>query len=64
MLNNYCTFYNNTVKLEICIYLYGNSGIISKSYIIFNNSPNDEVVTVWVGNHFLKECIFDQNQDI
>ena len=47
-----------------CIYLYGNSGTISKSNIILNNSPtNYGVVTLWVGNYILKECIFDQNKN-
>ena len=49
---NYCTFYNNTVSSYICIYLWGNSGNISKSYIIINNSPtNYGVVTLWEGNY-------------
>ena len=64
MFSNYCTFYNNTVSSDRCIYLQGNSGTISKSNIILNNSPtNYGVVTLWVGNYILKECIFDQNKD-
>ena len=62
---NYCTFYNNTVRDYICIYLYGYSGTISKSNIILNNSPTNGVVSVYnSGNYILDECIFDQNQNI
>ena len=66
MLSKYCTIYNNTVSSYICINLQGSSGNISKSNIILNNSPNSNygVISLWVSNFNLNECIFDQNKDI
>ena len=64
MLSSYCTFYNNSAGSTRCIQFYGNSGTISKSNIILNNSPtNYGVVYVNTGNYILKECIFDQNKN-
>ena len=64
MFSNYCTFYNNYVRDYWCIYLQGNSGTISKSNIILNNSPSYGVVYVESeGNYILKKCTFDQNKD-
>ena len=64
MFTNYCTFYKNTVSSNTCIRLFDNSGTISKSNIILNNSPNYGVVYVTSGGHYiLNEYIFAQNQD-
>ena len=66
MFTHYCTFYKNTVSSYICIYLHGNSGTISKSNIIFNNSPVNYgvIYVIGSGNYNLNECIFDKNQNI
>ena len=65
MFSDYCTFYNNSAISHNCIWLVGNTGTISKSNIILNNSPKSYgVVQVsYSGNYILKECIFDQNQN-
>ena len=61
----YCTLYNNTVSFYNCIYLNSETGTISKSNIISNNSPSYGVIFVdSVGNYILTECIFDKNQNV
>ena len=44
MISNYLTIYENYVSQLYCICLYGNSGVISRSNIINNNSPSFGVV--------------------
>ena len=64
MFSSFCSFYNNTVKEYICVYLYSNTGTISKSNIVLNNSPSLGVIYTYLGNYNLIECIFDQNNNI
>ena len=64
MLNNFCTFYNNTVRDYWCIYLQFNTVTISKSNIILNNTNYGVVFVTNSGNYILNECFFDKNKDI
>ena len=63
MFINYCTFIKILLYLLLVFFLQGNSGTISKSNIILNNSSSLGVV-YGQGDYILKECIFDQNKNI
>ena len=66
MLSNYCTFYNKTVYQNSVISFEFNTGSITKSNIILNNSPDSGSGILFLsrGDYNLIECIFDQNKDI
>ena len=59
---SYCTFSNNKVLSNICIGLISNSGTISFSNIVHNNSPSSGVITV-TGSYKMDYCIFSSNQN-
>ena len=66
MNSNFCTFYNNSVNgYYICIAFDGNTGNLSNSNIIQNNSPTYGVIYLTnSGNYFLNHCIFRNNLNI
>jgi len=62
--SNYCTFSNNHVEHYICIYFYRNTGTMSFSNIVHNNSPVLGVVYLENGGSYkMMNCIFDMNQN-
>jgi len=63
LLCSFSTFSNNIVSAYISIAFSFNSGTISNSNIIHNNSPTNGVLYVWDGNHYLKTCVFYRNMN-
>jgi len=65
--SSYCTFSNNKVSRESCIYFYSTSGTITMSYanIVQNNSPifNGVVTVNGAGSRKMIYCIFHNNQN-
>jgi len=69
--SSYCTFSNNKVKYNTCIYFSSTSGTISMSYanIVHNNSPSLDIFSggvVYVsgtGSRKMMYCIFKNNQN-
>jgi len=65
--SSHCTFSNNKVSENICIYFWSTSGTISMSYanIVHNNSPsgNGVVFVDGAGSRKMMYCIFKNNQN-
>jgi len=63
--SSFCTFSNNRVSEYICIVLYSQSGTMSYSNIVHNNSPSSNygVIRVYDGSPKMMYCIFDNNQN-
>ena len=65
MFSHSCTFYNNTVSSEICIYLLGSISNIFRSNFILNNSPSNGVLFFTNSCiYYIFECIFNENKNI
>jgi len=59
-----CTFSNNNASEYRCIYFYNNSGTMTFTNIVHNNSPtNNGVVLVVKGSPKIEYCVFDKNQN-
>ena len=60
----HCTFYNNRVLENRCIYFFGHSGNIVRSNIVDNNSPSLAVISVeGSGDYNFIESIFYDNKN-
>ena len=59
----YCTFSNNIASNNRCICFWDNTGIISFSNIVHNNSPLKHGVVYVSGSYKIHYCIFKMNQD-
>lgn len=62
--STFCTFSDNIASYGICIFFLSNSGTMSNSNIVHNNSPQDYGVIRVVGGAIkILYCIFDMNQN-
>ena len=62
--SSFCTFSNNNVSENICIYFFICSGSLSFSNIVNNNSPsNYGIMCSKQGSPKIQYCIFSQNEN-
>jgi len=61
--SSFCTFSNDIVSNNVCIYLQGGSGTMKYGIFVHNNSPTLGIFHI-AGVYKLHYCIFDMNQDI
>jgi len=60
---SYCTISNNIVVINICLRILDIQGNISFANILYNNSPQDSVVTVDSVRFYINYCIFIGNKN-
>jgi len=61
---SFCNFANNRVNNWICLYFYGNSGVLASSNIVHNNSPTEGVVYLQSAVEYtISKCIFTNNRN-
>jgi len=60
---SFCTISSNKVSHSISIYLNSNSGIVSSTNIVNNNSPSGNAVIYSYGSYILSFCVMDNNEN-
>jgi len=59
----FCTFSNNKVSHSICLWFTYNTGTVSYSCVVHNNSPSFGIIYSYNGSPKIQYCVFDMNQN-